>query len=354
MSSTGQRYRLSPKQVDEFFANGFVGPRPAFIEPEVLIDAAEYCEYVERARPPHPVYGRFSVRDFYLYNDTFRRLVTHPGFVAPLVQLLGESVLLWRTTSIVKPPRTGELGWHQDDGLYRGLEYGNDVPALAPDVPAALDPIDAVSPRWCWDINVWIALTDVTIPMGALRVVPGSQTRMVPVAQVPLPEAAFFDPAFATITDPKDFVRQAREGTLVVDVDTSGIFDGVDVNKLTIERARALALEKLSAMTGEITLPFEVERDRVIELPMKRGESLIFTERVLHSSGPNTTDRHRVGLSCRVTRGNTLVYPKRFDGQFMDGSNLNIKGHRCIRIHGEEFHADNNYLVEAPAERDNQ
>ncbi|MCB9791355.1 MAG: phytanoyl-CoA dioxygenase family protein [Alphaproteobacteria bacterium] len=339
-------YSLSEAQVEAFFRDGFIGPLPAFASDEELTAAAERCVRNERERPVHPLFGRFSVRELHLIDPVIRRLVTHPAVATPLTQLLGEDLLLWRTTSFVKPPHTGPLMWHQDDGFYRGLEYGNDIAALEPDIPPGVSDQTQVPPEDWWDITLWIALTDVTEAMGPLRMIRGSQNKMMPSAQVPLPEAVFFDPAFKNIRDVEHFVQAAQDGTLVIDVDTSSFFDEVDLDSLSFEQARQIVLARLSEMTGDVLLPFEVDESRVVSLPMRRGEVAIFTERVVHGSGPNTTDTPRAGLVCRVTTGSTRVYPGRLRGIHKDGSNLDIRRHYSLKLSGSGFHPDNAYAPE--------
>lgn len=342
-STTDPAWRLTSEQIETYFRDGFLGPLPRFAPTELLTAAAELCIQVERDRPPHPLFGRFSVRELHLIDESVRSLVTHPAITTPLTQLFNNNLVLWRTTAFVKPPHTGPLMWHQDDGFYRGLEYGNDIVALAPNVQPGVSSECDVAPDQRWDINVWIALTEVTAEMGALRMIRGSQHRLLPNAQVPLPEAVFFDPSFSTINDVDTLVRAARDGTLVIDVDTTSFFDNIDVAALTLAEAKAIAVDRLSRMTGEIMLPFEIDEERLVHLPMKQGEFLIFTERVVHSSDANTSDRPRVGMACRVTNGETLVYPGRARGQYKDGSNIDIRRHYCLRLHGDAFHPDNQY-----------
>ena len=40
----------------------------------------------------------------------------------------------------------------------------------------------------------------------------------------------------------------------------------------------------------------------------------------------------RLGINCRVTTFDTLVYPDRLKGRFLDGSNLDISLHQCALL----------------------
>ena len=73
---------------------------------------------------------------------------------------------------------------------------------------------------------------------------------------------------------------------------------------------------------------------------MKRGEFLIFTERTMHGSSPNTTGRPRLAVNARVTQASTVVYPQRFSMTPVDGSNLDIRYHRCIPVGRDSATAD--------------
>jgi non-heme Fe2+,alpha-ketoglutarate-dependent halogenase len=56
-------------------------------------------------------------------------------------------------------------------------------------------------------------------------------------------------------------------------------------------------------------LECDVDPERVVEIEMDAGEALIFCERTVHGSGPNTTDEPRVGFNYRVVTPAVDVYP---------------------------------------------
>lgn len=57
---------------------------------------------------------------------------------------------------------------------------------------------------------------------------------------------------------------------------------------------------------------FELEADidprAVVRMPLRPGEFVIFTERVIHGSGPNTTGKRRMGVNFRVVPPSVQVY----------------------------------------------
>lgn len=62
---------------------------------------------------------------------------------------------------------------------------------------------------------------------------------------------------------------------------------------------------------ANFTLEHDYSEDRVVKLPVKSGQFIIFTERCIHGSGPNTTDRHRLAFNMRVIPTNVSVYPNK-------------------------------------------
>jgi non-heme Fe2+,alpha-ketoglutarate-dependent halogenase len=55
-------------------------------------------------------------------------------------------------------------------------------------------------------------------------------------------------------------------------------------------------------------LECDVDPDRIVDVEMAPGEALIFCERTVHGSGPNTTDEPRVGFNYRVVTPDVDVY----------------------------------------------
>jgi hypothetical protein len=76
---------------------------------------------------------------------------------------------------------------------------------------------------------------------------------------------------------------------------------------------------------------------------MRKGEYVVFFERTMHRSLPNRTAGHRVAINARVTPTDTLVYPSRLQGDFIDGSNLDITDHRCVLLCGQVLDPRNVY-----------
>jgi len=333
-------YYLTDLQLEQFAKDGFLGPLPKFAPDEDLDELREFFLKIEEEQPDHPMYGRFAVRDYHLLNDTLMSLFNHPAMIQPLTQLMGNDLLLWRSKSFLKPANSGELGWHQEWGSFNGAEIGNDCPALQPmaknmDLP--------------WNMTIWFALHDITPSMGPVRFIRGSHKRHYPVEQVSMPDSAFFESPFEEIETVEELVRRSLKGNLILDVDTSPVFKGINTETLSFEEAKTRVLQYLEKFTGEVALPFDIDQDELYEMPMKKGEFVIFYERVMHGSGPNTTARSRIGVNCRVTPSSTLVYPQRLKGEYIDGSNIDISSHYCVQLSGDFKRDDNVYLEHVQA-----
>ncbi len=117
------------------------------------------------------------------------------------------------------------------------------------------------------------------------------------------------------LDDAQEIVRRTKANRLLLEtVNTSSFFDGVDTAKLTAQEAREIVLAKMSKLEAVVTLPFEIAPEDSIEVPMKKGEFVIFYERTMHGSAANRTDIDRIGVNCRVVAADTLVYPQRLRG----------------------------------------
>ena len=64
----------------------------------------------------------------------------------------------------------------------------------------------------------------------------------------------------------------------------------------------------------------ELEHKRV-QLEAKAGEFYIFTQRVVHGSGPNRTSRSRVAVNCRVIQSGVRCY-----GHYLDTGKWEMLG----------------------------
>ena len=126
--------KLSPQQLKEFDALGYVFMPGCFAEEEVATLRAEAEEiyktdrqevWREKTGAPRTAFAAHT------YNEAFRILSRHPRLVEPLQQLFGEPVYVHQFKINAKAPFEGELWqWHQDygtwardDGMPRGARH---------------------------------------------------------------------------------------------------------------------------------------------------------------------------------------------------------------------------------------
>jgi non-heme Fe2+,alpha-ketoglutarate-dependent halogenase len=327
-TSLQEQQKLSSKDIAQFFQNGYVGPFDSTISTHVIESIAARLEAIIDTRQCHPLYGRFSVRDWHLVDEEILALFTDPALVERFKQLLGEDLILWRSKIFDKRVGEGEIGWHQEWGGFNGEEIGNDVPGLKPSATVGDN---------FWNLTVWFALVDVDEEMGPIQFAPGTHRYRYPIAMMPLTESAFWQDPFLEINDLKVLVTRANEGTLVLDMDTSGFFEGVDVGQLTLAEAQQRVLTGLVGKIGAVTLAFDPTKEPTHSLPMRKGQFVIFTERTMHGSSLNLSNRRRMAINARIARADTIVYPDRLNGNFVDGSNLEITKHCCVLLSGQDL-----------------
>lgn len=319
--------------VENFERDGFVGPFAPFLSSREIDEYRNYFEDIISNRREHPLYGRFSVRDWHLVSPQVLNLLNHPAIIEKLIPLAGRDLVLWRSKVFYKKPRERELGWHQEWGKFAGDEIGNNKPSLLP----------ATSEDKWWNLTIWIALDDITIDNGPVQFVRGSHKTKYPVAMVPLIDSAFFHDPFIGITESAVVIDLAKQSKLVLDIDTSTMFEGVDVSKYTLEQLKTYVWQWLADKKGEVTLPFQAAPDDIATMTVRKGQFIIFTERTMHGSLPNNTDRSRIAINCRVTTTDTLIYPARLQGDYIDSSNLDISQHRCVLLSGKDQNGQNVY-----------
>ena len=309
-----------------FWRDGFVGPM-ALDVPRAKIDAAagRLDEMLAR-ETAQPLYGRFSVRDWHLVDDDLLDILGHSQIVDAVGAILGPNLLLWRSKVFVKRPGGGELGWHQEWGAFNGEEIGNDRPALKPAPGHGDGP---------WNITVWVALDDVDADMGPIRFARGTHRRRFPITMKPLVDSEFLHDPFLGVSCTAEIVARANNNSLVLDIDTTGIFAGVDTARVDLDEAKKIVISALETKVGAVTLDFDPAEYEIVDIPMERESFVVFSERVMHGSSANRSAKRRLAINGRYTRSDTVVYPFREQGERIDGSNLDVTGHECVLVSGE-------------------
>ena len=70
---------------------------------------------------------------------------------------------------------------------------------------------------------------------------------------------------------------------------------------------------------------------------MKAGQFIIFTERCIHGSGPNTTDHHRLAFNIRVIPTNVPAYTnKKYYRSVYNGGKYHLDKWGVALLRGED------------------
>ena len=320
---------MTQEEIDGFWRNGFAGPFELRTPTEELAQLADRYEEVVARRRQHPLYNRYSLRDWHLVDEDLERLFTEDAIVNRTAALLGDDLLLWRSKIFLKPAGGAAIGWHQEWGSFDGEEIGNSMPSL---VPAA--PEDGI-----WDLTIWVALDDVTAANGPLQFAAGTHVARVPWTRVPMTQSAFYEEPFEGLTS-DEIVARTRGSELVLDIDTADWLDGFDLAGATRDDLTDYLRRRFDQLLAKFT-DFTPEPGTVATMYVPRGSFVIFSERTMHGSPANLSPDRRMAINCRITKASTRVYPGRLDGQTIDGSNLDISQHESVLIAGDPVERTN-------------
>jgi hypothetical protein len=119
------------------------------------------------------------------------------------------------------------------------------------------------------NISAWLAIDEVTTENSCVRIIPGSHKKALPHVQVG--EGKWFE-------------------------------EGTDMSY--------------------------VDESKAIDMELKPGEFFIFSERLLHQSNINRSNKRRMGLSIRMTTPFVKIYHDQFPPMF--------PGHKAVMICGED------------------
>lgn len=259
---TDPRWTLSEADIRGFWERGFIGPLK-LREPEEMREIAprlwqlwesDSCTYprnsysyvgstatgADPSEVNNEIYARkgLNARDKHLENDELMSLYADPAIVERMAQLLGPDLLLWRSQFFPKYPGMGGTGWHQ------ATAYLNETFRTATLTPKNLSKL--------FQLTAWVAVTDSTVRNGCMRFIPGTHRELIPM------EVEEYDPVKHAGN------KQDRFGTIIM-------------------RPALKDFEK-----------------RAVNVEMKAGEFVIFSERTMHGALPNiTTDDARLGMSAR-------------------------------------------------------
>jgi len=90
---------------------------------------------------------------------------------------------------------------------------------------------------------------------------------------------------------------------------------------------------------AQFALEFDEAEAEIVEVPCKPGQMILFTERCIHGSAPNRTDRHRLAFNLRATPTNVAVYPgKKYYRSVYNGGKYHLDKWGVAVLRGEDRH----------------
>jgi non-heme Fe2+,alpha-ketoglutarate-dependent halogenase len=85
------------------------------------------------------------------------------------------------------------------------------------------------------------------------------------------------------------------------------------------------------------TFDFDEKVEDCVELPVTAGQFIIFTERCIHGSGPNTTDHHRLAFNMRVIPTHVPAYTnKKYYRSVYNGGKYQLDKWGTALLRGED------------------
>jgi non-heme Fe2+,alpha-ketoglutarate-dependent halogenase len=295
------RETVSPEDVESFWHDGFAGPFALQTPADQLEELSDRYRYLVRKRLPQPLYDRRTLLDWHLVDVELERLLTQDAIVNRVARLLCPDLLLWRSEILYKPPDGRAAVWHQE--------------------------LDSFA-----DLTVWVALDEVTASNGPLQFATGGREGRVEWSRVPIVQSASFADLVERLSK-DEIVARTRASELVQGVDTATWLDGFDVDWATLPALTNFLRRRFDKLLGQLA-EFVPEPESIATMVMSRGSFVIFSERILHGSLPNLSNDPRMAVSCRIARADTLVYPGRLIGNFIDGSGVDIHRHKSVLVAG--------------------
>lgn len=108
---------LTREQIKRFHRDGYLGPLPRFANVELIQNVLTEVREIAQSPEPHPLYDRYSVRDWHLVSTEIKELITDSALIKSLQSLIGGDIALWRSKIFHKKPGENGTGWHQEWGI---------------------------------------------------------------------------------------------------------------------------------------------------------------------------------------------------------------------------------------------
>lgn len=167
--------------------------------------------------------------------------------------------------------------FHKPAGTGQRIQWHQTSTFMVDDyIDPALEPVDRNEMFW---LSIWIAFDDATIENGCMQFLPGTHDRM----------------------------RTVKLGG------DEGFYN------------------------VKYQLEEEIDPDKIVDMEVKRGQFIIFTERCLHGSPPNKSDKDRFAFTYLLTRPDVAVYPgKAYHRSYYNGGKFHLDRWGVVTLRGED------------------
>jgi len=272
--------KLTPEQIEFFHENGYIGPL-TLCSPEEMADFRRRIEAEVLDKAPLDAFGVKLSRDRHLDSPAIWDLITQPVLEDYLSQILGPEMQIWRSSLFVKPPGAPATVWHQTNVFKEFVEE------------PILDPPDKES---LFQVTTWIAIDEASVENGCVQLMPGTHK-------------TFYSTAPGAL-------QQLKEENKLDDTDGD------------------YGAQSQGFFGYDIKFKYELDPSKVVNMECKPGEFFIFTQRTLHGSPPNTSDKRRFGLSFRTVQSDVKVYHKFLpDGKIEHyGETFDLTKWGCVQL----------------------
>ncbi|QDT69412.1 Phytanoyl-CoA dioxygenase (PhyH) [Planctomycetes bacterium MalM25] len=103
---------------------------------------------------------------------------------------------------------------------------------------------------------------------------------------------------------------------------------------------------------AQFRLDFDEKDHEVVEVPCRAGQMILFTERCIHGSAPNRTDRHRLAFNLRAIPTSVPVYPgKKYYRSVYNGGKYHLDKWGVSVLRGEDRYQHSRTIAAESLER---
>ena len=277
---------LTTEQVEFFKENGFVGPFDLYTPDEAKRKWSKAM--IEMALSKNKPHNSTIINyDRHLDCNTLSEHISRPEIVSKVRSLIGNDIICWKSNIFQKLPGDIGTGWHQVEKYI----VGETTTAATPSLTFTHDRSD---PDVIQDVSVWTAFSPARRENGCMRFLPGSQQRW------------FYD----------------EDRRLTKHPEKKSDFFGYDYSELQLDP------------------DWDPENEEIVDMEMEAGQFVLFVEKCVHGSLPNTGDITRLGYASRYLAPSVKVY-ENVDRLVEFGDTISLDYHGCVLVSGEDRYGYN-------------